>query len=160
MTTIDTTYAAQSTAIYIAHGAPATYDAAGFAAMTWNQVGRVTNFSGFDQQAEIITSQYLEDNFETKRKGIIKFGASTIEVDVKDGDSGQTMARSALTDKSLYGLKIAFPNGRIQYLQVLITQYTEKAMQPNGMVSASIGVQPSIINTGAGGVNMIEVPAT
>ena len=159
MATTPTTYAASGTKIYIASGAPATADAVGLAAMTWKQVGKVTNYTPGSDDAEIMSREYLEDEAEDKQKGIIRTGNAVINVDVVDGSEGQSMCRTALTDKAAYYLKTEYPNGRIRFAQVLVAGYSETDMQPNGMVSATITMARQLIATAAGNVRFIETPA-
>lgn len=156
----DNTYSAAGTKLYIASAAPATMDVAGFSAASWTQIGKVTNYTPASVEAEIITSQYLEDMFESKQKGINRVGSSSINVDVKDGDAGQSACRASMNDKALDYFKVAYPNGREKYVAAYVAGYSETDLQPNGMVSATITLAQTLIETSTGNVLMIEKPAT
>ena len=154
------TQSAAGTKLYIATAAPATQDEAGFKALVWVVVGKVKSYTPGTNEAEVISLQYLEDLFESKNKGVIKIGNSNINVDVVDGDAGQSACRAALTSTSPVSLKVAYPNGRQRYVSAYVAGYSEGELQPNNMVSATIVLAQTVINTATGAVPYIEsIPA-
>lgn len=153
------TYSAAGTKLYIAKAAPATMDVAGFTAATWTQIGKIKNYQPASVEAEIISSQYLEDLFESKSKGINRVGNSTLNIDVKDGDAGQTAVRESMNDKNLRYFKVAYPNGREKYVAAYVAGYSETDLQPTGMVSATVTLAQTLIETGTGNVTHIEKAA-
>ena len=153
------TYSAAGTKLYIATAAPATMDVAGFSAATWTQIGKVKNYQPASVEAEIIVNQYLEDLYESKSKGINRVGSSTLNVDVKDGDAGQIACRESMNDKNLDYFKVVYPNGREKYVAACVAGYSETDLQPSGMVSATITLAQTLIETSTGNVTHIEKAA-
>lgn len=153
------TYSAAGTKLYIATAAPATMDVAGFSAATWTQIGKIKNYQPASVEAEIIVNQYLEDLFESKSKGINRVGNSTLNIDVKDGDAGQTACRDSMNDKNLDYFKVVYPNGREKYVAAYVAGYSETDLQPSGMVSATITLAQTLIETSTGNVTHIEKAA-
>ena len=139
------TYSAAGTKLYIATAAPATMNIAGFTAATWAQIGKIKSYQPASVEAEILTNQYLEDLFESKNKGINRVGNSTLNIDVKDGDAGQTAVRESMNDKNLDYFKVAYPNGREKYIAAYVAGYSETDLQPTGMVSATVTLAQTLI---------------
>lgn len=91
---------AAGTKIYIGAAAPATYNKAGYEAVTWTEVGEVSNIGGD------IGAMYNEGTYSVlgnrgivKRKGSYDNGSATIEYGYYKADPGQEdVVAAALVD--------------------------------------------------------------
>ena len=79
-------------------GDPTTFDATGFAALTWVPIGKIKSLNLTAAQWQEVTSSYLSQTFEEVRKGTRKAGGVELKVDIKS-DTGQTLCEGAEKDR-------------------------------------------------------------
>ena len=139
-TTPYNTSSAAGTTISIVGGDPATFDAAGFAALVWVAIGKIKNAGEFGKTFELISNNYLGQRGTEKRKGTFNAGNLSIEVDIKT-DAGQVLCETALESDADYNFKIAFKTGLVYYVRGQVTQFSKKIGGPNDMLAASIGIE-------------------
>lgn len=82
----------------------ADLDAAGFAGLTWVQVGKVGSMPEMGVEENIVSYDTLDQTVTDKDKGIANAGDRTIEVAYVATDTGQIAMRTA----ALTGYKYAF----------------------------------------------------
>lgn len=107
--------AAVGTCISLSATLPATHDEAGFAALTFTQVGELEKIGEITRERESIEFK----NMCTGRTSTLK-GAengTTIELTVGHdlNDAGQTMLRAAYDDPNSYAFKVTQPDGIVYY---------------------------------------------
>lgn len=93
--------------LYISSGVPATYNKAGFEALTWTEVGEVTEIPAFGKVYNIVTFNPLGDRQTIKRKGSYDNGELDIPYayDVND-DAGQLLMTAAVDSDASYSFKV------------------------------------------------------
>uniref|UniRef100_A0A1A7GE56 Phage tail protein n=1 Tax=biofilter metagenome TaxID=1070537 RepID=A0A1A7GE56_9ZZZZ len=134
------TTAAAGTRFGIVGGVPATFDAAGFSALIFIDIGKIKNGGEIGKQFEIIRNNYLSQRGTEKRKGTFDAGSLTLEVDVKT-DAGQAMCETALESDDDYNFQIKFKTGLTYYVRGLVTGFKKKVGGPNDMFAATITVE-------------------
>jgi len=134
------TSTAAGTTFSIVGGNPATYDATGFAALAWVNIGKIKNGGEIGKVFEIVKNNYLSQRGTEKRKGTFDAGTLSIEVDIKT-DAGQALCRTALNSDEEYNFKIAIKTGVVFYVRGLVTGFRQKTGGPNDMFSATISVE-------------------
>ena len=77
-------------------GVPATFDQAGFEALTYQEYGELTNVPQFGATATIVESNPLKTAIVQKCVGFVNFGSTTLEADYDDEDAGQELAANAV----------------------------------------------------------------
>lgn len=83
--------------VYVDTVAPATWDQAGFAALTTKKlIGKLLNIPEFGATIEVIKSKYLEDNFVTKDLGSIDYGQIMLECSRDMTSEGQVICKDAI----------------------------------------------------------------
>lgn len=88
-------------------GTPATNDAAGFAALTWTEVGDVLSFDPPAYQATQIDSMVLKTGIKEKYKGSTDYGDLALTYRIAAaGDAGQTLLATAFDSKALYRVRL------------------------------------------------------
>ncbi len=140
MATSIPTSSAAGTKISIASGDPATFDATGFAALTYNNIGKIKNGGEFGKTFQLTTSNYLSQRGDEKRKGTFNAGALNIEVDIMT-DDGQAACEAALESDLDHNFKIEFKSGITYYVRGQVTTFTKKIGGPNDMLAAAIGIE-------------------
>lgn len=150
------TSSAAGTTISIVAGDPTTYDAAGFAALVWENIGKIKNAGEFGKTFDLITNSYLSQRGKEKRKGTFDAGKLNLEVDVMT-DAGQTACEAALDSDLDYNFKIAFKNGVTYYVRGQVISFTKKIGGPNDMLAATTGIELNPFFSGATEISAVKV---
>lgn len=153
------TSTAAGTTIGLVGGDPATFDGAGFAALTYENIGKIKNSGEFGKTFQLVTSTYLSQRGEEKRKGTFNAGQLSIEVDVKT-DAGQAACETALDSDADYNFKITFKTGVVYYVRGQVTSFTKKIGGPNDMLAATIGIELNPFFDGANELAAVKVLPT
>lgn len=80
---------AKGSTVSIVEGAPATYTAAGYAALTYVKVGEITSLSAFGGTATVTTNIPLETGIVDKHIGSIDYGQLALTIAADSTDAGQ-----------------------------------------------------------------------
>ncbi len=120
-------------------GDPTTFDATGFAALTWVPIGKIKSLNLTAAQWQEVTSSYLSQTFEEVRKGTRKAGGVELKVDIKS-DTGQTLCKTAVDSRNEYNLKVAYSNGVVQYRRVLVMSFSQDGGDANAMNGATLSL--------------------
>lgn len=126
------------TTIGISAGAPATFDAAGYAALTFTTVGGVEKIGTFGASVQKIEFQPLA-GAKQKHKGPADYGTLSPSMAYDPTDAGQTLLRTACApgNNALYSVKITLPDGGVRYAQVRGFGYPETVDGATSMVMAA-----------------------
>ena len=93
-------FTSAGTTIAIGDAEPATYDKAGFEALSWTVIGEVTDIPEFGRLYNLVTHNPLAGRQTVKRKGSFNDGSLTIQYAIDETDAGQT-AIEALIDSDV-----------------------------------------------------------
>ena len=88
---------AAGTKLAISAASPATFDAAGYAALTYTEVGDVSNLGAFGANFAKVEFQPLNGG-KLKLKGSIDYGTLNPTIALDPTDAGQTLLRTAAAD--------------------------------------------------------------
>jgi len=105
----------------ISASVPATYDAAGYAALSYTKIGSVENIGPVGVTQEIVTFTDLETGILQKFKGTKDGGSPSITIAQDTDDAGQILLDTALNSQSAYSTLLTFPNGDKFYFMSMIT---------------------------------------
>jgi len=135
------TTAAAGSQFAIASGVPATFDAAGFAALQFKNIGKIKNGGEIGRIFEVIKNNYLSQRGTEKRKGTWDAGTLSLEVDVQT-DEGQAACDAALDSDLDHNLRVSIAKtGVVFYLRGIVTGFRRKIGAPNDMVSATVSIE-------------------
>ena len=81
------------TELHVAVAVPDTYDATGFAALEYTEVGEVSNIPTFGGTAQIAEFIPIKTGVVNKRKGSINYGSANINLANVISDDGQEIMR-------------------------------------------------------------------
>lgn len=139
-----------STGLIVAVSAatPATFDAAGFAALSYTTVGGITGVSAFGAVAAVVESNPLATGVVEKYKGFVNWGSVTLDSDYDPDDAGQAIFEDAVEDIGTGGaafdpvsLKLTYQTGAVRYLYGKCFSAPENPGSTNSMVTRSINVE-------------------
>ena len=92
---------------YVGDAAPATFDKAGYEAVTWVKVGEVSNIGGdIGKMYNLATFAALEERGIVKRKGGYNNGSATVDYAYYRTDAGQEDLIAAGDLDTLFPMKI------------------------------------------------------
>ena len=144
-------FTSAGTDISICATAPATYNAVGFAALTWTSIGEVTELGEFGRVYNIVKLNLLKDRRTVKRKGSYDDGTVAAQMARVPDDAGQTILVAAVNSDSSYSIKVTLQDGTKFYFSAQISSYTTNVGNVDQITSATVNFE--IDN------NIIEVPA-
>jgi hypothetical protein len=131
------------TGLAISAALPATEDAAGYAALTFVEIGGPEQLGAFGASNEVITFQPLKGPAE-KHKGGTNYGAIQPSIAHDDEDAGQTLLRTAAEDQTdLYAFEITFPSGAKRYFCGRVFGYPENVGAANSIIMANPSIEIS-----------------
>lgn len=144
---------AAGTGLAISTGTPASFDAAGFAALTYTEVGGVDKIGTIGGTFGKTDFQPLKGP-KDKLKGSPDYGTLTPSMAYDEADAGQSVLRAAAEDQTqrLYPVRITYANGSIRYFRARVFAATEGVDGADSvlMTNASIEICTKPIRVKAG----------
>lgn len=123
MAASETAFTSAGSTIAIALAAPATFNAAGYAALTWKEVGEVVDIPEFGKEYNLVTHNPLKDKRTRKKKGSYNNGSLTLNMARAPGDDGQADMLTALDDVDPASFCVTLQDGTKMYYQALVMSY-------------------------------------
>lgn len=103
-------------------------NAAGFAGLTWVEIGFIGNLGDYGVSPNIVNYNVLSTEVSSKAKGVEDAGDLTIEVARVFDDVGQVAIRAAADTKFVWGIKI-------EYADAPTDDYSNTIVYAAGIVS-------------------------
>ncbi len=122
----------------IGAAAPATNDAAGFAALTLTVVGQIEKIGSLGASFAKVEFQPLKGP-KQKYKGSADYGALQPSLAIDSTDAGQMLLNTAADDETqkLYSFCVAYPDGSKRYFQGRVFGSPETADGADTMLMAA-----------------------
>jgi len=95
---------------------PATFDADGYAALTWTEVGEASEIPEFGAAYSAVTFTSLKTGIEDKFHGALNYGSITIPLGYDSADAGQIILLAALASKDEISFRETRSDGTIRYI--------------------------------------------
>lgn len=129
---------AAGTTIAIGASAPATQDAAGYAALTLTVIGGVEQIGAVGAVTNKVEFQPLNGPKE-KHKGSTDFGSLSPSIAHDNLDAGQILLRTASepTNNALYPIGVTYPTGEKRYFMGRVFGYPETIGNADSIVMAN-----------------------
>jgi len=134
-------FTSAGTKISISATAPATYDATGFGALTYTEIGEVTELGEFGRTYNIVTFNPLGDRRTVKRKGAYNDGTIAAQMARVPSDAGQAILTAALASDDSYSMKVVLQDGTIFYFSAQIASYTTNVGSVDQITAASVNIE-------------------
>jgi hypothetical protein len=144
------------TTIAISAGVPATFNSAGYAALSYTSIGEVTNFGEFGRVYQLVTHNPVSSRGTQKFKGSYNEGTMNLQLGLDTDDAGQVLAKTASTSDSLYALKVTASSGDVYYFQAMVMSFNVNLGEVNSITSAACTLE---VTTSSTGVGIVEVLA-
>jgi hypothetical protein len=145
------------TTIGISAALPATYDAAGYGALTYTEIGEVVDGGGHGRSYAEVTSNPIKTRATQKYKGSFNEGNKTLQLDMDNQDAGQALLKTALNDDDDYAFEVAYPNGDKDYFIAKVMSFEKATGGVDSMRSATVTLA---ITTSDSGVGIVESNVT
>ncbi len=105
--------------------APATYDPAGFAAVSYDVIGEITDAGEYGKVYNLVTHNPLADRKTVKKKGSYNNGSVTLQIAQDEDDAGQQAALAASDSDDSFSIRVVKQNGAIDYFTSQVMSFTD-----------------------------------
>jgi hypothetical protein len=95
--------------------APATYDAAGYAALSWTEVGEATEIPEYGAEHSTNTHTPLKTGIVNKYHGELNYGSISVPMAYDEVDAGQIILKAAIASKNEISFRETRSDGSIVY---------------------------------------------
>jgi len=95
---------------------PATFDADGYVALTWTEVGEASEVPEFGATYSAVTFTPLKTGIVNKFHGELNYGSITIPLGYDSADAGQIVLLAALASKEEISFRETRSDGTIRYI--------------------------------------------
>lgn len=121
---------------------PSSFDAAGYAALTYVEIGQVEKLGSFGASFAKVEFQGLK-GAKQKFKGSADFGALQPSIALDALDAGQILLQTASDDETqkLYSFRVTFPDGSARYFRGRVFGAPETADGADSMLMATPTVE-------------------
>lgn len=144
------------TIISISAAQPATFDATGYAALSWTPIAEITDGGDHGREYAVVTHMPISSRGVQKFKGSFNEGTKSLQLALDNDDAGQVLAKAALLSDNDYSFKVAYQGGDIDYFQAKVTSYKKAASSVDSIRSATMTLE---LTTNSAGVGIVEVVA-
>ena len=134
-------FTSAGTKLFISASAPATYNSTGFAALTWTEIGEVSEMGEFGRQYNLVTFNTLGDRRTVKRKGSYNDGTIACQMARVPDDAGQTILTTAVNSDNSYSIKIKLQDGTVFYTSAQVMSYTTNIGNVDQITSATVNLE-------------------
>lgn len=145
-------HTAAGTKFSLSAATPATFDSAGYAALTYTEVKEVTNIPDFGPNVNVVTYSPLSNVVIQKLKGSVNTGSGSLEFAALSSDAGQTLVKAASAyNAPAYSIKIEEQDGAISYYRAIFTSFSKKIGTIDNVVliSANLELTTFIVDVAA-----------
>jgi len=118
---------------------PATYNAAGYGALTFTNIGEVLDIGELAKTYNLITHQTLGRNYPEKIKGTFDIPNVTLTLGKIAADGGQAALQTALAAAASYAFVISLPSGNSG-------SFTGKVVKAGQGAVAVDGVETTVVD--------------
>jgi len=143
---------AAGTTIGISAAAPATQDAAGYAALTYTEIGGPDQLGTIGANTNKVEFQPLKGP-KQKHKGSTDYGSLQPSIAADGSDAGQVLLQTASnpTNNALYSFLVTYPDGAKRYFQGRVFGYPEDVGNADSilMVKPTIEINTAIVKVAA-----------
>lgn len=145
------------TKLAISAGVPATYDVAGYAALTYTDVGNIEDAGEHGRVYAEVTFNPIAERGTQKFKGSFNEGNKTLSIGYDSDDAGMILLKTALNSDADYAFEVEYPNGDIDYFQAKVMSLVKQASTVDTIRMVSVELS---ITTSSSGVGIVEFLAT
>lgn len=138
-----TALSSAGTTLAVSASLPATYDAAGYNALSWTLVTDVTDIPEFGPSTSVNTFNPIDNRVTQKSTGSIDYGSVAFGFGHVVGDAGQGILSAAMGNNTGISFRVTRPNGAKDYFTGIVSSFTRNH---SGVNSFFVGVAKAEIN--------------
>jgi hypothetical protein len=142
--------------IAISAATPATFDGAGYAALSFTSIGEVTDLGEFGRDYALVTHNPLASRGTVKKKGSFNEGTMDLKVGLDTDDAGQILAKAASKSDNDYSFKVVTQIGDVYYFQAQVMSFKVNIGSVDNITRPQIKLE---LTTNSAGVGIVEVLA-
>jgi hypothetical protein len=98
-----------TTVLYVSNGQPGSYTTGGFAALSWTEVGELSDIGNLGGTTNVVKHMPIKTGAVVKRSGSTDYGTLNLK-GAKASDAGQTILQTAFDARSSISFKIVYPS--------------------------------------------------
>lgn len=139
----DTMTLSSGTTVSVAAASPATYNVAGYGALTYTAVGEVESVGEFGGSATVTQFTPLGTGVVKKFKGSIDYGQMALVVGRLLSDDGQELLKDGFDGTKRYAehsFKIVDSDGSIIYFTGMIASFSNQVNDANSVTKVSVNI--------------------
>jgi len=132
------------TTIGVTVGEPSSYDATGFGALSYDEIGEVTSISEYGGSGQVNTNIPLKTGIVDKRIGSYDYGTATLSITRDAGDAGQDALKEGFDGANkgkVHSFKVDLADGTTQYFTGVISSYTTNVGDANSFTQVSCSIE-------------------
>lgn len=130
------------TKLYVSTAAPATFDEAGYEALTFTEVKEVTTIPAYGPTRQVVNHEPLATGVTEKYGGFINYGSVTVDGAYDSADAGQDILRTnVLSATAMLSIKIEYQDGSVDYTYGKVFTATKAPGSANSTVAASFQIE-------------------
>lgn len=141
------------TTLGIVAGNPATFNAAGYDALTFALIGEITDAGSQGRKYNEVTHNPIGTRGTQKFKGSFNEGTQTLQLALSPADAGQIALNAALVSDAPYSFKLTYQSGDIRYFQALVMSFEESVSGVDNVRSATVELS---LTTNSAGVGIVK----
>ena len=143
------------TTIAISAAAPATFNQAGFEALTYTEIGEIGSVDGnLGRVYDLVTWNNLKSRATVKKKGTYNSGSLTLQIAIDRDDAGQTLALEARDSDDDYSFELTLQDGTVIYFAGVVMSFPITPGSANSITSGTITIE---ITADSSGNDFVEV---
>lgn len=144
------------TTLKISAATPATFDGAGYAALSFSNVGEITDLGEFGREYALVTHNPIGSRGTVKRKGSFNEGTMALKLGLDTDDAGQILMKAASVSDNDYSFMVTTQGGDKYYFQAQVMNFKISVSTVDTMTAASVNLE---LTSSSSGVGIVEVLA-
>lgn len=141
------------TTIAVSAGTPATFDVAGYGALSFTAIGEVTDLGEFGREYALVTHNPVGNRGTVKKKGSFNEGSMAMTVGLDTDDAGQILLKAASASDADYSFRVTTQNGDVYYFQAQVMTFKVGVGSVDNITTAAITLE---LTTNSAGVGVVE----
>jgi len=141
------------TTLKVSASAPATFNTAGYSALTFTAVGEITDLGEFGREFALVTHNPVGTRGTQKFKGSFNEGTMNLTLGLDTDDAGQVLMKAASLADSAYSFEVTTQNGDTYYFQAMVMSFKVGIGAVDSITTATCTLE---LTTSAGGVGIVE----
>lgn len=149
------TSAGSTLSVVAAGAAPATFDATGYAALSWVLIGEITDFGEIGREYNLITHNPVGNRSTQKFKGSFNEGQMNLSLGLQTDDAGQIIIKAASISDLSFSYRMVTQNGDIYYFRAQCMKWKVGVGSVDQITAASTTLEITTTNAGVGIVDVL-----